>query len=655
MLYRKEIDGLRAIAVLPVIFFHLNMGIFAGGFLGVDVFFVISGYLITSIIINELERDQFTLANFYERRARRILPALFLVVFVSIPFSYFLMLPSELWNFFQSVTAVSLFSSNVLFFLESDYFELSAKSKPLLHTWSLAVEEQFYILFPIFLILFKKNNHKIILLILIILTIISFIICIILNNLDGNANFFFTPSRSWELFIGSICAYYHKTYSYKQNKFLSDLGLIIVLFSFMIFDKNTPTPSYSTLLPILGCSLIVLFSGPDSISGKFLSNKIWVFIGLISYSLYLWHWPIIVFANLYFFDELNYFHLFALFSLTFFISYYSWKYVEKPFRNYKLKNIFSRNFIFISSSLIIFILSGLGVWGHYNKGFAERNFIKTALIQPVIDVPHHAYLQETIMNGEFDGLNNNSFSNQANTRKFLVIGDSHAVDIFNALYLNKDLFTSSEFRIRQLNFNCFQYNSRMNSFMVKVPILGQIYFSSKNKIFKDCAEKFFKKEELILKSATDIIFSNRWLIRPDPFKILDQYALPLKNLGKKIYVASNTEEFEPHPPEIIRKLAKKIEYSKQKQFPLDVANKKLFEIKESNEVPEINTLLFNYSKEKEMSFLEKKDLLCNYSKEICYSSTNDNKSVYFDYGHWTLDGAKYIGKKIYDKGWFNIN
>ena len=198
MYYRREIDGLRAVAVLPVILFHAGFELFSGGFVGVDVFFVISGYLITTIIINEMDDGKFSLLNFYERRARRILPALFFVVLCCIPFAWFLLLPSDMKDFSQSLVAVSTFSSNILFWRESGYFDTAAELKPLLHTWSLAVEEQFYILFPLFLMAAWRFGKR-----AIVWTLIaSFAISLAVAhwgayNKPGDA-FFLLPTRAWE-------------------------------------------------------------------------------------------------------------------------------------------------------------------------------------------------------------------------------------------------------------------------------------------------------------------------------------------------------------------------------------------------------------------------------------------------------------------------
>ena len=213
MKYRAEIDGLRALAVLPVILFHAGFEWFSGGFVGVDVFFVISGYLITTIIISEMAEGKFSIINFYERRARRILPALFFVMLACLPFAWLWLAPSDLRDFGQSLVAVSTFSSNILFWWESGYFDTAAELKPLLHTWSLAVEEQFYILFPLFLMLTWRLGIKTILILLSIVFLISLGVAVWGTQYATHPKiisgaFFLLPTRGWELLIGVFAAFY---------------------------------------------------------------------------------------------------------------------------------------------------------------------------------------------------------------------------------------------------------------------------------------------------------------------------------------------------------------------------------------------------------------------------------------------------------------
>ena len=208
MTYRREIDGLRALAVLPVILFHAGFPTFSGGFVGVDVFFVISGYLITSIILAERQAGTFTLVGFYERRARRILPALFVVMGVCSVFSWLWLLPSDMKMFSQSLVAVPAFASNILFYLTSSYFEPAAELKPLLHTWSLSVEEQYYLLYPIMLLIAWRFGKRWIVAVLILLTGMSLAAAHYGSTTDPSFTFFLLPTRGWEILIGALVGFY---------------------------------------------------------------------------------------------------------------------------------------------------------------------------------------------------------------------------------------------------------------------------------------------------------------------------------------------------------------------------------------------------------------------------------------------------------------
>jgi peptidoglycan/LPS O-acetylase OafA/YrhL len=230
MNYRREIDGLRALAVLPVILFHAGFETFSGGFVGVDVFFVISGYLITTIILTELEQGKFSLINFYGRRALRILPALFLVMLVCIQFAWFWLLPSDMKGFSQSLVTVSVFASNILFWRKSGYFDTASELKPLLHTWSLAVEEQYYILFPLFLMLFWGRGKRWMLVTLGLVSIASLAVAQWAAYAKPAVAFYLLPTRAWELLIGALAAFYLSDANRKEfGKGLSEVGGGLVL------------------------------------------------------------------------------------------------------------------------------------------------------------------------------------------------------------------------------------------------------------------------------------------------------------------------------------------------------------------------------------------------------------------------------------------
>ena len=378
MEYRKEIDGLRALAVLPVLLFHAGFEFFSGGFVGVDVFFVISGYLITTIIISELANNKFSIVSFYERRARRILPALFFVMLVTIPFAWIILTPSDLKDFGQSLFAVSIFSSNISFWIESDYFDTAAELKPLLHTWSLAVEEQFYILFPLFLVLLWRFGTRFLLIGMLVIFFISLFTAhwssvYSLNTKMITGSFFLLHTRAWELLIGSFCAFYlayFKPPSEKSlNQFLSVIGFFMIVYSIIIFNKNTPFPSTYALIPTIGTALLILFAQPGSYLNKFLGFKYFVGIGLISYSVYLWHQPILAFARNISNGELSSSILISLLFTSILLGWFSWKFVEKPFRD---KNRISRVNVFAFSlfGLIMFAIIGLQL--HFNNGYPDR-------------------------------------------------------------------------------------------------------------------------------------------------------------------------------------------------------------------------------------------------------------------------------------------
>ena len=378
MKYRAEIDGIRAVAVIPVILFHAGFEHFRGGFVGVDVFFVISGYLITTIILSEKEQGSFSLVRFYERRARRILPALFLVMFVSLPFAWLWLWPSDMKDFSQSLIAVSTFSSNLLFWRETGYWGTANELKPLLHTWSLAVEEQYYILFPLFLMLLWKLRKRWILSSLIVSAILSLVLAQWGAYNKPEATFFLLPTRGWELVIGASLAFFalYRKQTIRvllSNQFVNELlglvGLFMIGYAVFAFDSNVPFPSFYTLIPTLGTGLIILFSSPSTFVGRLLGTKVLVGIGLISYSAYLWHQPLFAFARQRSPTEPSELVRSALAVLSFLLAYLSWRYVEMPFRN---RETVSRKLIFSFAVIgsVVFIV--IGLVGHLADGFDDR-------------------------------------------------------------------------------------------------------------------------------------------------------------------------------------------------------------------------------------------------------------------------------------------
>ncbi|MEE9222877.1 MAG: acyltransferase family protein [Nitrosomonadaceae bacterium] len=438
MNYRREIDGLRALAVIPVIFFHAGFQAFSGGFVGVDVFFVISGYLITSIIITEKSSGKFTLTKFYERRARRILPALFFIMLVCLPFSWLWLLPSNLNDFSKSLIVVPIFSSNFLFINQSGYFDTAIELKPLIHTWSLAVEEQYYLLFPIFISFLWYKCWPWAARIIFVVALIS----LIFSNWGAHnyptATFYLLPTRIWELFIGSLIALY--LFNHNQNllserktsSVLGIVGLLLIVFSIITFDEGTPFPSFYALIPTIGTALIILFASQNEWVGKWLGNKLFVGLGLISYSAYLWHQPLFAFARIRSFSVPTTGLLLSLSLLAIFLAYLSWKYVEKPFRD---KNKFSQKQIFIFSLIGSLFFIGLGITGNINKGFGQRFTVP----QSIADALAAKNQNPSIMNC-FKNFNKDSpeidtcflGDPKGKNSEIAVFGDSHAIALLPA-------------------------------------------------------------------------------------------------------------------------------------------------------------------------------------------------------------------------------
>ncbi|WP_166424083.1 acyltransferase family protein [Paraglaciecola sp. 20A4] len=336
MKYRADIDGLRAVAVILVILFHSKITFFPGGYIGVDIFFAISGFLITSIIYPKMQAGNFSFVDFYKRRARRLLPASIAMTFVTLIVFAFMYPPNLFQVLADSAVASLLFSSNFYFWQTSSYFNPSLALQPLLHTWSLSVEEQFYFLFPLSLVIlswlkFKKNA--------ILLTVgaacsISLALAYLYapNNLSF-VSFYVLPTRFYEMGLGALFAIHltHKPDAFKTIKYLREIGLVLVAISAFQYDKHLAFPSFYAVLPVLGTLLILIDRSTSGVLYRVLCSRPVVFVGLLSYSLYLWHWPIWV-AFEWIVGDMSVINIAAYFVLTFVAAYCSYRFIEQPFR-----------------------------------------------------------------------------------------------------------------------------------------------------------------------------------------------------------------------------------------------------------------------------------------------------------------------------------
>lgn len=620
--YRREIDGLRALAVLPVILFHAGFQTFSGGFVGVDIFFVISGYLITSIILAEKQAGTFTLINFYERRARRILPALFVVMFTCLPFAWLWLLPpADMKNFSQSLVAVSSFSSNILFWQTSNYFETAAELKPLLHTWSLAVEEQFYLFFPIFLMLIWRLGKHRILIILTVLLIASLSVAQWGSIYKPVATFYLLPTRGWELLIGAFVAFYFSN-SYKPNFSIlmnqagSIIGLLLINYAIFVFDKHTPFPSLYTLVPVIGTAFIILFATQQTFAGKLLGNKLLVGIGLISYSAYLWHQPLLAFAKHKSIEEPSDLLLTMLAAAAIALAYFSWKYVETPFRN---KQRFSRKQIFTYSAVGSSLFVTIGLVGHFDEGFESR-FTNSQL--DILSYTSYAY-EDLYRKGTcllepeqtYQAFTENCESKN-NANAAMIWGDSHAAAL--------------SFGLRQHFTDVIQYNAsgcpplkdviinwRPHCKDANDFVLSKLKRLTPKKIFLHANWKLYKEEEL----ATNIQKTIQYL----------QVILP----ATEIIIIGSVPQW---PISLPMFMAKK---------HVNLNEELYLNISAFDELSAVDRLLDNVASHTNVKFLSALDVLCEAEK--CKAITTYQQQLTltaWDYGHLTESGSVLLAEQL---------
>ncbi|HEX5222090.1 MAG TPA: acyltransferase family protein [Verrucomicrobiae bacterium] len=427
--YRPDVDGLRAVAVLSVVFCHAGFHC-PGGFIGVDVFFVISGYLIAGLILKELKQGTFTLANFWERRIRRILPALTVVVAATFGAGWFILMPEDFASFGKSVIGLALLASNVQFWRSINYFNNAAEEKPLLHTWSLSVEEQFYLLVPVFLLLLARRSqlHRAFLL-LAAAAALSFGLSVYWTHSHASSNFYLLPTRAWELFAGALLAFSPACGIRKKwvNESLAVLGMALILVPCFVYDSKTPFPGLTALPPVLGSALLI-WVGSSSVGfsriGRLLASKPVVFVGLISYSLYLWHWPLFSFTRYVSVKAPSAMVWWTLIAASIVLATLSWRFVETPFRRRKV--FAARPQLFAATAVLFVVMLGSGVVMFRTNGFdgrvdrLTRNLIETGKFD-------QSYVRELEVVHIPDELVRLGVTNVAPSA--LIWGDSHAMAV----------------------------------------------------------------------------------------------------------------------------------------------------------------------------------------------------------------------------------
>lgn len=433
--YRPEIDGLRAVAVVAVILFHTNLGVATGGYVGVDVFFVISGYLISSIILRELSQKKFTFLGFYERRIRRIFPALFVTLIATSIASWIILPPNQLQTYAQSLVATTAFASNIFFWLKSGYFGGDAELFPLTHMWSLSVEEQYYVFFP-FLAIVAGWGRKWLLDVLMGLgLLVSLWLCLDYAPREQMMAFFLTPMRAWELLFGVFIAMHETRWrpALTRIRFAGPVielaAAAMILVPIWLYDSTTLFPGWSAVPPVLGSALLILMARPDTVTGRVLASRPFVFIGLLSYSAYLWHQPLYALSRMQGFAEHGWPAYAVLIAATFGLAWLSWKYVEAPFRS---KDRFSGRQIYTLFFIGSALLGAAGLAGHFANGFPQRFSEKTLAVaasgapSPIRDQCH---VEGVDARGP-EGACRYFVSSPVH---WAVLGDSHGVEVAYAL------------------------------------------------------------------------------------------------------------------------------------------------------------------------------------------------------------------------------
>jgi len=369
--YRADVDGLRAVAVFSVVSFHAFPDKMPSGFIGVDIFFVISGFLISSILFSNFDQNRFSLIEFYSRRINRIYPALLIVMFGSLITGWFVLYENEYKQLAKHISGGVGFVSNIVLWKQSGYFDTASDLKPLLHLWSLAVEEQFYILWPFILsfILKKTYSH---LSFLFFVLIASFVVNIYLSFYYPEAAFFLPIPRFWELAIGGILAYIHaykSKYAFCFSNLKSVVGFLMLAAGFLYIDRGLSFPGYWVLLPVFG-AFFIISAGDNAVLNKMLlSNRIMVNFGLISYPLYLWHWPLLSYSRIVY-DQPSVELRFGLVIISFILAYLTFNLIEKRVR--RSKSRYKALILLLLSAMILI----LAVFVISNKGFVDRDVNK---------------------------------------------------------------------------------------------------------------------------------------------------------------------------------------------------------------------------------------------------------------------------------------
>ena len=653
---RKDLNGLRFISVIAVILYHSKISLFSSGFIGVDIFFVLSGFFITQILLNQNKSNTLDIFFFLNKRFRRILPALiFVMITSSLVMYFFLFEPEHTKVTKDSLLYSSIFFSNYYFYQYfGDYFVRSSDYITLFHTWSLSIEIQFYIFFAFFyLFIFRikilfQNIKSIILLFL--------IFSLLLTQMGANfklefpfieekqslyffnqpwwASFYFPLSRLWQFLFGSYAALIllNEDFIIKKNhSYISFIGILFIFSSFFLLNKINTHPSLFTLLPVLGTYLIIVYNNNNTLLSKIIGSNLLNKGGVLSYSAYLIHYPLFVIFKINFPNQFNLI-IVPLILITFLFSFYTWRFVENPFRDFKKVNNSKFLIFIVISYLIIFLILNIfqnlkhDKLSNYDNIYEKFNLNLDNQINE-----RKKYFKNNSNRIKFDrgyiDKSDNIFNNDKKLN-VLVVGNSHGEDFFSMLDQNKDLFKDIETRFIRVQLSVFLSEGKD--------------VEKLNYILND---ELFRYADIIIISTNFRVYGNY----SKDFQALDNINNIVTLNKKKLVLTSNSPFFRNYRSPVLDIVFRhpKIKLSKEK------ISEELFNLIDKNKL-EFNKKLENFSKKNNIEYLNKIDFLCDTKNQSCDAFDENGNITIMDSYHYTLQGAKFFGKKLYDRNMINF-
>lgn len=627
MKYLPHVDGIRALAVLPVVLFHLGVAGVPGGFVGVDTFFVISGFLITGILWREMDAEsdgagRFSIWAFYQRRALRILPALVVVLAAVVAASAFVQTAAAQAALGKQVLAATLFVSNFYFWQNEDYFAADPSSQPLLHTWSLAVEEQFYLIFPLLLLLIARWLNKRVLVVLAGLIAVSLAASILVTPVEPSTAFYLLPTRAWELGAGALLAIWQmRRGRASSNSWVASIGLILVIGSILLIDESMPFPGAVAIAPVLGATLLIGWA-KDTWVGRALELRPLLYVGAISYSLYLWHWPVIVFWRTMTGNALDPLEMVLLFAIAFALAAISTAFVERPFRTKRARSLSPRRVLLPATAVLLVCATVGGVWTRYHFNVIPMSTAAEEIAETA-EYSEAASYEEQFRRGTcfFSGKETGAFDTydkdvcatpDADALNVLVVGDSHGAMWWRAL----DLAYPEANVMQATASGCF----------------GLVSGGGED----DCLElRDWVWDDLIPSGAVDVVvLAGRW--QSGTLPAVEKSISALEAQGVRTVVMGPTVEYDGDLPLLLAR-------SVQSHSDFDFETLRVHQRDAVN--AEARTIAESAGAD---AFIDVIDVLCGDSPE-CVLQTPDGTPMQFDYGHLTLPGTEWVIGEVRDQ------